>query len=587
MRFEAQAIMALMMPWPRRMCTSPTRTRVYPSSGFEAGRSRIDPTSDGRGSTAGSISAKHTLTAAIEQHPRRAFALFCALHALVWTALPSVLYANLPLDLIEALTYGREWQIGYDKLPPLPWWMVEIVHRLIGFDTAYYALAQLAVIGAFALVWCTARPLVGEIGALVAVLIIDGLHYFHFTAAKFNHDVIQLPLWALAGYSFHAALRRGRVLHWLLLGLALRLALWAKYFVVVLALPLALFLVFDREARKHLVTPGPWIALAVALVVMMPHLVWLWNSDFLPFAYAERRVAPSRGMIDHLVHPFVFALGQFLFLLPSLLIAALLIWPRRSPPDRRAAKAPPLPYRGSSADGFDRRVVTLLAFGPAATVIALSALSGRGAIAMWGYPLWLFLGLWMVLRVPTAIEAARFARIVAGWSAVFAIFALVFIANYSFLPLIDQRYRAPFFPGDRLADELARRFRAATGYPLAYVIGTMWEGGNVGHYAREHPRVLIDGDPRRAPWIDVGDLRSKGAVVVWTCAENARNKCNIDTTVVPIAFRGIGADAQVQAPFALPFRHGDMVLIVGWAILRPSPTFSVRYGKDLRLYSRL
>ena len=141
--------------------------------------------------------ARAHLASAIEHHPQRAFALFCALHALVWTALPSVLYANLPLDLIEALTYGREWQIGYDKLPPLPWWMVEAVHRSIGIDAAYYALAQLAVIGAFALVWWTARPLVGELGALVAILIIDGLLYFHYTAAKFNHDVIQLPLWAL------------------------------------------------------------------------------------------------------------------------------------------------------------------------------------------------------------------------------------------------------------------------------------------------------------------------------------------------------------------------------------------------------
>ena len=141
---------------------------------------------------------------------------------------------------------------------------------------------------AFALVWLTARPLVGPVGALVAVLILDGLHYFHFTAAKFNHDVIQLPFWALAGYAFHAALRHGRVSHWMLLGFAIGLALWAKYFVVVLAVPLALFLLFDRDARKALTTPGPWIALAVALVVMAPHLLWLVRNDFLPFAYAER-----------------------------------------------------------------------------------------------------------------------------------------------------------------------------------------------------------------------------------------------------------------------------------------------------------
>ena len=41
--------------------------------------------------------------------------------------------------------------------------------------------------------------------------------------------------------------------------------------------------------------------------------------------------------------------------------------------------------------------MTLLAFGPGAAAIALSAVSGRGAVAMWGYPLWLYLGPWLVL----------------------------------------------------------------------------------------------------------------------------------------------------------------------------------------------
>src|SRR5207245_1756835 len=82
---------------------------------------------------------------------------------------------HLPLDLIEALTYGREWQLGYDKLPPLPWWVVEIVHRLFGSDVAYYALSEFVILATFALVFATARPLVGAAGALVAVLIIDGL----------------------------------------------------------------------------------------------------------------------------------------------------------------------------------------------------------------------------------------------------------------------------------------------------------------------------------------------------------------------------------------------------------------------------
>src|SRR6516164_386132 len=150
----------------------------------------------------------------IERRPGVAFGSFLAMHFVVWTALPALLYANLPLDLIEALVYGREWQLGYDKLPPLPWWLIEVVHRVFDADIAYYATAQIAVLVAFALVFALARPLVGATGALAAILIADGLHYFQYTAVKFNHDVVQLPFWALAGYAYHAALRRGGLGSW-------------------------------------------------------------------------------------------------------------------------------------------------------------------------------------------------------------------------------------------------------------------------------------------------------------------------------------------------------------------------------------
>ncbi len=50
------------------------------------------------------------------------------------------------------------------------------------------------------------------------VLILDGLHYLNFTAAKFNHDVIQLPFWALAGYALRRAMRGGWLIDWVVLG---------------------------------------------------------------------------------------------------------------------------------------------------------------------------------------------------------------------------------------------------------------------------------------------------------------------------------------------------------------------------------
>jgi 4-amino-4-deoxy-L-arabinose transferase-like glycosyltransferase len=487
----------------------------------------------------------------IERHPGAAFAALLLLHTVLWTALPAALYINLPLDLIEARLYGREWQLGYDKLPPLPWWLVEITYRIFGRDLFLYLLSQAVVVISFVVIWMTARPLVGPLGALTSVLILDGLHYFHYTAQKFNHDVIQLPFWALAGFSFHAALRGGRLLHWSILGLSVGLALWAKYFVAVLAIPLVLFMLLNPAARRHFATAGPYVALAVALLVAAPHLIWLVQNEFLPFRYAAARAAPARNLLEYVLHPLEFVAGQLLFLLPALAIAAPL-W-------RDFQRLPPPPI-----DKEDWRIVTLLAFGPAATVFALSLLTGRGTITMWGYPLWLFLGLWIVLLVQR-IRRERLAAVATVWAVVFFAFVLAFIVNYTILPDYDKRQRAVFFPGQQLANEISTRFGLLTGRPLAYVIGSMWLGGNIAHYAPERPRVLIDGRPGRAPWIDLGDLRARGAAVVWTDG---------DLRTVPTAFRALAADAEVQEPFTLTYHRGGARVTFGWAVLRPRPVFA-------------
>jgi 4-amino-4-deoxy-L-arabinose transferase-like glycosyltransferase len=492
----------------------------------------------------------------IAASPCKAFIAFAALHAMLWTALPSLLYLNLPLDLIEALTYGREWQLGYDKLPPLPWWLVEITYRLIGHDFAYYLLAQAAVIAALAAVFAMARPLIGGTGALVAVLIVDGLHYLNFTAAKFNHDVIQLPFWALTGFALHRALRGNAARHWLLLGVTIGISLWAKYFVVVLAAPMALFLLVDRDARKALATPGPYVAVAAALVVMAPHLIWLMQNNFLPFAYAEHRAVPSRGLIDHVWHPLQFVLGQSFFLLPALFIAAPLFVPRKAAGEQPVALG---------ADAFDRRIVAWLAFGPVAAVLVLAAVSGRGTIAMWGYPIWLYLGVFLVIVAHRALDEKRLGHIVGHWAVVFVGLTLAFIADYAVMPQYDHRYRAVFYPGREIATELTQRYRAVTGQSIVYVIGGMWDGGNVAHYAADHPRVLIDGEPARAPWINLADLRRRGALVIWTAG---------DLRAVPPKLRTIAVDAAVQAPFTLEDLRGGNSTTVGWAILQPQPSFA-------------
>ncbi|MBO0754906.1 MAG: glycosyltransferase family 39 protein, partial [Bradyrhizobiaceae bacterium] len=360
--------------------------------------------------------------------------------------------------------------------------------------------------------------------------------------------------WALAGFAFHSALRNGRLSHWAVLGFSLGGALWAKYFVVVLALPLAMFLCLDPTARRTLTTPGPYVAAAVMLLVAAPHLIWLVENDFLPFRYAEARAAlhDLHGHRGHALSPFVFAAAQLGWLIPSLLIALPLFYPPSKLPDTGSTATP---------DPFDRRIVTLLAFGPTVTLLVGALVSGRGLISMWGYPLWLYLGLWIVMMAPVAYEQFRIVRVVGVWGLVTTVYAIAFVVQYAVLPHFDHRYRASVFPGDRLGAQIADGFRAATGRPLAYVISNMWLGGNISHYTGEHPRTLIDGNPARAPWIDLSDLRTRGAAVVWIEGDRA---------TLPSEFTAIADGAEVQRPFTLPMRWGNGEVTIGWAILKPT-----------------
>ena len=166
-----------------------------------------------------------------------------------------------------------------------------------------------------------------------------------------------------------------------------------------------------------------------------------------------------------------------------------------------------------------------------------------------------------MLFAPRALDMMRLRRVIAGWAGVFAALVFAFVVNYTVLPSIDHRYRAAFFPGERLATELTQRFRAATGVPLSYVIGSMWDGGNVAHYSPDQPEVLIDGLPHRSPWIDLDNLQTKGALLVWTVG---------DPHHMPPQFAAIAASAKVGESFTLPARRGKPGEVhVGWAILAP------------------
>ena len=55
------------------------------------------------------------------------FYIFLLSHVIIWTAVPYLSNVNLPLDTIEALAWGSNLSLGYQKHPPISAFMVEFI----------------------------------------------------------------------------------------------------------------------------------------------------------------------------------------------------------------------------------------------------------------------------------------------------------------------------------------------------------------------------------------------------------------------------------------------------------------------------
>ena len=94
----------------------------------------------------------------LRTHPERLLAGVVLWHLLFWVLAPTLGYTMLPLDTLELLGWGQEWQWGYYKHPPLGAWLGEIALQLAGGRLAgLYVLAQLCLVATLVYVWRCAR----------------------------------------------------------------------------------------------------------------------------------------------------------------------------------------------------------------------------------------------------------------------------------------------------------------------------------------------------------------------------------------------------------------------------------------------
>ena len=121
---------------------------------------------------------------------------FLSLHVVIWTLVPSLININLPLDTIEALAWGNELQLGYDKYPPIFPLFTELFFKIFGNqDWSYYLLSQLFVASSFLIIFSFSKYFLdNEVLSLISVFLLESIYFFNYTTPELNAFLCQFPL---------------------------------------------------------------------------------------------------------------------------------------------------------------------------------------------------------------------------------------------------------------------------------------------------------------------------------------------------------------------------------------------------------
>jgi 4-amino-4-deoxy-L-arabinose transferase-like glycosyltransferase len=487
--------------------------------------------------------------------PRAVFGLFVLFHVVLWTLLPYLTGNNQPLDVIEGYAWGREALIGTAKHPPMQAWVLEIMARLTGrADWASYLACQLCIATTLWSVYRLGRLIASEGAALSGALFLEGSAYLTLTGTEFNPNLLLPAFWSLAALAFYRALTNGRSRDWALTGLWLAGGLYSKYATGLLIGLFTFVLLARPEGRKALRTSGPWLMASTTALLFLPHLIWLTEHAFLPFAYAHSRTEAATHLVDHLLFPLRFAGAQAL----AGCGIGLLFW------------AAPKRAGEPSISPLARFYLTALCFGPCSVILLASFVGGIKLHDMWGAALWNWLGLWLAAIGGRWDQPPFTPRFRQAFMLVALLLASIFILENLVVPHGREVPKRVHFPGRQLAREIDKRWREATGTDLAYVIGDVWLAGNVAFYAPEEPRphVDIDGNPAISPWIDAHDLRQRGGVLVWW---NDRGHDAAAVNAIPWHLAEHFPTAKLQKEIEITNNNFSQTspLHVGWAIVAP------------------
>ena len=488
----------------------------------------------------------------LERQPIRCFLLFALGHATLWTMLPVLTQPNAPLDTLEMIYWGHEWQPGYYKHPPLPAWLAEFACQFSTNDVwPTYVLCQLATLGCFWGAFQVGREMCGNVAGLLSVALLEGCYYYNFTTTEFNNNVTSRVWWALTILCVYQGVKRQRLLSWILAGVCLGLGMLSKYDTAILAIVMVAFSVIHPAGRKCWKTPGPAACLGAALIVFAPHVVWLFNNDFPTVNYFLNRSGSEHQWSSHILLPLKFAAAQAGAVLPILILAVPLIgfrWKLRK--------------LETDEERFNRDFLLWFAIGPFIFVEVVGMLLGVRIRSMWGTAMWSYAGVVFMFFLQLDLNRDTIRRTLTRCAVCAGLIALVFAGRNTALPHVRGKASRVHFPGRQLAAEVEKLYRKETGRLPEIIGGPWWEASNVAFYGQKSASVFADLDESINPWMTDNELNLRGGAIVWTESENDSEYRNRVTERFPAARFPAPLELKHQTSADLvPARFGVAVVV--------------------------
>ena len=172
-----------------------------------------------------------------------------------------------------ACSHRLAW--GYVDQPPLSVAVLWIARHVAG--ESLLTLRVMSALVAAATIWVTGRLArrlgASATGAALAMTAAAVAPELLAIGGYYSMNVFDVLAWTLAASALIEVLERPTTRGWILLGLVLGLGLENKISVLWLGAGIGVGLALT-PARRLLLTPGPWLAAAVAGVLFAPHVLW-------------------------------------------------------------------------------------------------------------------------------------------------------------------------------------------------------------------------------------------------------------------------------------------------------------------------